>query len=203
MVLITIDIRRSYNVCYLGGRIIAKRIRSQCELRVHQFHFIIENRHLGSGTVFSPIRCQYILFVHQGTSIEKVTQIGDTVVVQAIGCQGSRTILHADIVPDFGYLCITIIEQIITVKKQSIPLLHLHIIKCFQGIGLFIEASTITIHIDTIVPERHIAYQDLCIRVRIVLALFQHIRMKQVNLALCRLCRISSRLYLRNQTKAK
>jgi hypothetical protein len=53
------------------------------------------------------------------------------------------------------------------------------------------------------VTEHDIAHQYLRIGIRIFLALLQHIRMEQIDLALGRLTPISSGLHLSDQTKAK
>ena len=167
MVIITVDIRRTYNIGNLTGCIITQSIRSQCKLRIYKFHIIIKNRLFSSRTILSPFRSQHVFFIHQRTAIEIITKVINTVIVQTIGQQCSILVLHAHIIAHLGYLCVSIIKKIIPIQKQRISLHHFYIIKSLQRIGIFIKAGTVTIHINTIMAKSHISNQYLCIRVRI------------------------------------
>ena len=103
-----------------------------------------------------------------------------------------------------GNLGISVIKQIVPIQKQGIPLHHLHIVKSFQRIRFLIETGTVTIHIYTVVTERNVSNQNLCIRVRIQRTFLQHIRMQQIHLAFSRfLFPFFSRSHLSQQAKAE
>ena len=185
MVIVTQNIRRTDNICHLTCRIIFQCIRSQCKLRVYQFHIIIEDRLFSTGIILSPLRSQHILLIHQGSSVEEISQIIYTVIIQAICQQGRITILHTHIHTYFSYLCITIVIQAVAIQEKRISLIHLHIAECLKRTDLIVIISTVAIHIHTVVTENNISHHNLSIRISGILT--QQIGMYQINFTFRRL----------------
>ena len=163
VVVVAQDIRGTHNVRHLTGRIVPQGIGSQRELRVHQFHVIVEYRLLVLGVVFPPFGSQYILFVHQGTPIEEISQTIYPVVVQTIGQQRRVTVFQTYIHTHLGNLSHTVIIQMVAIQEQGISLFHPYIPERLERVALVEIIGTVAIHVQAVVTENDISYHHLCV----------------------------------------
>ena len=198
---VTHNIRRSYNTGYFRHCIVVQCIRGHSELRVQQLHIIVENRLFRNRTVFSPVGAEYILFVHQRTSVKVVSQIGYPVVIQTVCIQLRVSVFQTHILSKFGYLRISVVEQMVTVNKKCIPLLHAYVTESFERPCLIVVISTVAKHVHTVMPELHISHHNLCIRTHSIFP--QQVRVQQINLASRRSGTALTLLLLRQRTKYK
>ena len=84
------------------------------------------------------------------------------------------------IITGLGQLVVTILVGIVTRQAQGITLLHLHIAKSLEGVGLLIEVCTVTEQVCALMTKMHITMQHLSITIAILIVV-QIVRMYQVH----------------------
>ena len=137
--------------------------------------------------LYSPqFRSQYILLVHQCPAIKVISP--NYKYDRSSGYPSTKSYscfpcVHYSVPGQSGYFRHKTNSPH---TETRYPLHHLHIVKSFQRIRFLIETGTVTIHIYTVVTERNVSNQNLCIRVRIQRTFLQHIRMQQIHLAFSR-----------------
>ena len=162
------DIRWTYDMCSRGLSIIEQRVCRQVEFLVFQTHIIIEHCLFGVGMVFSPVRGQHRLTIHQFTTFEEVSEVIHAVVVQRVSIKCRLPMTKNYIIASLSQLVITIIIGIVTCQAKGVTLLHLHMAKSFEGVRLFIEVSTITEQVSSLMAKMHVTMQHLCITITIL-----------------------------------
>ena len=160
--------------------VIIKCICRQIELRTFHLHVIIEDRHLCLCVVFSPIRRQCRVTVNHLAPFKEIGIIIQTVKIKTIRIKSRLSVFQYHIVTSPGHLFIAVVISIITKEGKRVTLIHLDMTKSLKGIACLIEISTITIKSGTDMGEMHLAIQNRCIRVLILIEM-QHIGMHQID----------------------
>ena len=182
-----LDVGGSHDVSNACAGIIMQGVRDQGGLcaawrsRVHQLHIIVEHCLACGWSVFSPVARELILLVEQASALEEVAHAIELVIVETIGVEGTLAVSQHHITAHPGYLVKAVIIEYLACERKGIALHHPYMAVGIKGVGGFEEQRTVAVHEHIIVPELHIAHQELRVRPYMVIEI-QFIGMQQVHL---------------------